>query len=235
MQQFKLVAGLQTMYAMLLAADSWPGSQLAEHKGNPLAHDILERLGLVEHEEHRDIFDENASDRQSSSDGTSAIHSPHRPHDQSPEPHGRKPSISTPGLGSQQYLFSKADESQLDVNFWHTHPMHQPYHISLLPPCQLSTEVGLGSSSKVISSFSGDLLSAQGVEAGNQTTIDLSATWWSGNLQTAEATPYSSTSFAPAPFATHIAVGNSMIPAPEHQSSYFVDPGVYTSDFDVER
>lgn len=60
MQQFKLVAGLHTMYFMLLAAKAWPGTQLPEHKGNPLVHDVLDRLGLLEHIDDQDIdFDSN--------------------------------------------------------------------------------------------------------------------------------------------------------------------------------
>ncbi|CAC9895054.1 unnamed protein product [Aureobasidium pullulans] len=55
MQQFKLAAGLQTMYLMLLAAKAWPGTQLPEHKGNPLVHDVLDRLGLLEHKDDQDI------------------------------------------------------------------------------------------------------------------------------------------------------------------------------------
>ncbi|KAH0009517.1 hypothetical protein KCU78_g10692, partial [Aureobasidium melanogenum] len=47
-QQFKLVAGLQTMYFLLLATNSWPGKKLPERKGNPLVHDLLDRLGLLE-------------------------------------------------------------------------------------------------------------------------------------------------------------------------------------------
>ncbi|KEQ68160.1 hypothetical protein M436DRAFT_59040, partial [Aureobasidium namibiae CBS 147.97] len=55
MQQFKLVAGLQTMYFMLLAANSWPGPQLAKREGNPLTHDILESLGLLESDQDEDL------------------------------------------------------------------------------------------------------------------------------------------------------------------------------------
>ncbi|KAG9797217.1 hypothetical protein KCU80_g596, partial [Aureobasidium melanogenum] len=55
MQQFKLVAGLQTMYFMLLTANSWPGSRLPESKGNPLVHDILDRLGILDPENDKGI------------------------------------------------------------------------------------------------------------------------------------------------------------------------------------
>ncbi|TIA20528.1 hypothetical protein D6C81_04178 [Aureobasidium pullulans] len=70
MQQFKLAAGLQTMYFMLLAAKAWPGTQLPEHKGNPLVHDVMDRLGLLEHKDDQDIdfgSDEHEIDTQHSS------------------------------------------------------------------------------------------------------------------------------------------------------------------------
>ncbi|KAH0368859.1 hypothetical protein KCU65_g3654, partial [Aureobasidium melanogenum] len=47
MQQFKLVAGLQTMYFMLLAANSWPGTQLPESKGNPFVLMMTSWIVLV--------------------------------------------------------------------------------------------------------------------------------------------------------------------------------------------
>jgi hypothetical protein len=80
MQQFKLVAGLQTMYTMLLAANSWPGSQLTEYKGNPLVHDILDRLGLLEYEKDQELdldMEDHDSDHQSNSDEASTTESPH--------------------------------------------------------------------------------------------------------------------------------------------------------------
>ncbi|CAD0107156.1 unnamed protein product [Aureobasidium uvarum] len=36
------------MYFMLRAANSWPGAELQEYKGNPPVHDILDRLGLLD-------------------------------------------------------------------------------------------------------------------------------------------------------------------------------------------
>lgn len=36
---------------MLLAAKVWPGTQLPKHEGNPLVHDVLDRLGLLEHKD----------------------------------------------------------------------------------------------------------------------------------------------------------------------------------------
>jgi len=47
-QQSQLVAGLQETYRRLFAVQAWPGPRLAEHNGNPLTHDILARLELLE-------------------------------------------------------------------------------------------------------------------------------------------------------------------------------------------
>jgi len=47
-QQSQLVSGLQETYRRLVVAQVWPGSRLLEHNGNPLTHDILARLELLE-------------------------------------------------------------------------------------------------------------------------------------------------------------------------------------------
>jgi hypothetical protein len=47
-QQSQLVAGLQEMYKRLVSADAWKGLPLAESNGNPLTHDILAALDLLE-------------------------------------------------------------------------------------------------------------------------------------------------------------------------------------------
>ncbi|KAL1303270.1 hypothetical protein AAFC00_006681 [Neodothiora populina] len=47
-QQSQLVAGLQETYRRLVAADMWPGAKLEEHNGQPLTHDILAGLDLLE-------------------------------------------------------------------------------------------------------------------------------------------------------------------------------------------
>ncbi|CAC9891916.1 unnamed protein product, partial [Aureobasidium pullulans] len=73
-QQFKLVAGLQTMYFMLLATNSWPGKRLPERKGNPLVHDLLDRLDLLEPGTEEQItmdVDENEDESDTSQDVTS--------------------------------------------------------------------------------------------------------------------------------------------------------------------
>ncbi|CAD0108451.1 unnamed protein product [Aureobasidium uvarum] len=47
-QQHKLETAVHTMYYRLLAANAWPGPKLIEHGGNPLVHDVLAVLGLLE-------------------------------------------------------------------------------------------------------------------------------------------------------------------------------------------
>ncbi|KAG9856413.1 hypothetical protein KCU98_g1477, partial [Aureobasidium melanogenum] len=47
-QQQKLEAAVHTMYYRLLTANAWPGPRLMEHDGNPLLHDVLVVLGLLE-------------------------------------------------------------------------------------------------------------------------------------------------------------------------------------------
>lgn len=47
-QQHKLEAAVHTMYYRLLAANAWPGPRLTERDGNPLIHDVLAVLGLLE-------------------------------------------------------------------------------------------------------------------------------------------------------------------------------------------
>ena len=47
-QQGQLVQGLQEMYHRMLAAQQWQGPALSEATGQPLTHDILFALGLLE-------------------------------------------------------------------------------------------------------------------------------------------------------------------------------------------
>ncbi|OJD14670.1 hypothetical protein ACJ73_09056 [Blastomyces percursus] len=50
-QQAQLVAGLQSLYKMILDGKEWPGDPLKESgNGHPLTHDILERLGALKQE-----------------------------------------------------------------------------------------------------------------------------------------------------------------------------------------
>jgi hypothetical protein len=90
-QQVWLVNGLQELYRKANEGEGWPGEPLqVESNGHPLTHDLLTRLGALDHSkgEH---FEENAEamqhelwrqnvglmQRQESSDGSSdAAHSP---------------------------------------------------------------------------------------------------------------------------------------------------------------
>lgn len=47
-QQGQLVQGLQEMYHRMLARQAWQGPSLSEATGQPLIHDILSALGLLE-------------------------------------------------------------------------------------------------------------------------------------------------------------------------------------------
>lgn len=47
-QQGQLVTGLQEMYHRMLAVQQWQGPVLSEATGQPLTHDILSALGLLE-------------------------------------------------------------------------------------------------------------------------------------------------------------------------------------------
>jgi len=61
-QQTQLVTGLQELYKRTVNGQGWMGSPLSEsNHGNPLTHDILERLGALKQEGHggSDIFEEN--------------------------------------------------------------------------------------------------------------------------------------------------------------------------------
>lgn len=241
MQQFKLVAGLQTMYTMLLAADSWPGSRLAEQKGNPLVHDILDRLGLLDHDETRDMeleldMDRYDSDHELSSDEASTFDSPQesqRGTETSPKSHSQELSASPPSLGPQQQSFLKADNLEPEVDSWNLQPSrsHLNHFISL--PIQFQTEFLLESPPSVTPLFPGTLSSAQSVEATDWTAVNYPATCWQGASQTLQARPFSSNSLMPALPAPHMAAGNPVNIASYYPRSFLVDPGVYASDFDV--
>ena len=61
-QQAQLVAGLQELYVRSLKADVWDGAGLAEvGSGQPLTHDILAHLGVLQQDRHgsTDPFEEN--------------------------------------------------------------------------------------------------------------------------------------------------------------------------------
>lgn len=86
-QQAWLVNGLQELYRRTLEGEGWPGDALkTEPNGHPLTHDLLTRLGALDHtkgehfEENPDAMQQdlwrNGMQRQESSDGSSEAHSP---------------------------------------------------------------------------------------------------------------------------------------------------------------
>ncbi|CAD0094286.1 unnamed protein product, partial [Aureobasidium mustum] len=152
MQQFKLVAGLQRMYFMLLATDSWPGPKLLERKGNPLVHDILDRLGLLEikSKEHfmmDDLEDEGESDTsQNYTSPAPTTGSPERSqHDIqiSAEPRSGNLSILPQRSTSHQRLWSDDSASGLNAQSWQCppHPFSSltlPTDFALKPPSKMA-------------------------------------------------------------------------------------------------
>jgi hypothetical protein len=86
-QQAWLVNGLQELYRRTLEGEGWPGDRLkTEPNGHPLTHDLLTRLGALDHTKG-ERFEENPENmqqdlwrhgmqRQESSDGSSEGHSP---------------------------------------------------------------------------------------------------------------------------------------------------------------
>lgn len=87
-QQAWLVHGLQKLYRRNIDGEGWPGDNLKlEPTGQPLTHDLLMRLGVLDGTKER--FEENPESlqrdlwqhgmqRQESSDGDSSPHSPAR-------------------------------------------------------------------------------------------------------------------------------------------------------------
>lgn len=81
-QQTWLVHGLQELYRRTLEGEGWPGDRLKpEPNGHPLTHDLLTRLGALDHtkgehfEENPEAMQQelwrNGMQRQESSDGSS--------------------------------------------------------------------------------------------------------------------------------------------------------------------
>ena len=92
-QQAQLVAALQELYKRAINGQGWQGALLTEStNGNPLTHDILERLGTLKQEGHGsgDMFEEDLSviqqrliasgsgfmQRAESPEGSDDLHSP---------------------------------------------------------------------------------------------------------------------------------------------------------------
>ncbi|KAJ6111635.1 hypothetical protein N7523_007696 [Penicillium sp. IBT 18751x] len=86
-QQVWLVHGLQELYRRTIEGEGWPGEHLkTEPNGHPLTHDLLTRLGALDHtkgerfEDNPDSMQQdlwrNGMQRQDSSDGADSPQSP---------------------------------------------------------------------------------------------------------------------------------------------------------------
>lgn len=240
MQQYKLVAGLHTMYFMLLATNSWPGEKLPECKGNPLVHDILNRLGLLETGKKQQVLmdldeDEDESDTShNDASPASTTGSPERPpHDLHipTEPRPGDLSASPQRSTSQQQLCSDGSSNRLNAQ-----PLQcRPYPLSsfALP---LPTDFALKPPPKMTLSFPDNSPPAQNV--GTTTSwsgIDCSEAWWQRSPQTTRHVSSSSSGFASGSSANRTAdTSGSEVPATHNPDLYLVDPGVYFCDFDLD-
>jgi hypothetical protein len=239
MQQFKLVAGLQTMYTMLLAANSWPGPQLTEHKGNPLAHDILDRLGLLEHEKTR-ISDLElcgySSDHQSTSDVASTIDSPYhstREMEQSQKPRPVDSASPPRTTLQQQHLRPQINDLGPNVDTWR--PQSTQCHLFPAPsiPSPLPTGSNPEPYPRTTIPLSSTIRITPSVEATNWSAMDYSAAWWYGDFPTTHETPHLSVNPMTVDFTPNTALGGSISSTTRDQGSFLVDPGTHASDFDV--
>ncbi|KAF7191472.1 Fluconazole resistance protein 1 [Pseudocercospora fuligena] len=139
-QQGQLVSGLQEMYKRLVEANAWKGSPLAETNGNPLTHDILSALDLLEarHDGSGELetFEEDCTKLQSrllaegagytqqrrgsfSSDSEHSQHSHARS-----QPHST-PTLSKPAVFKENFAFG-------------SEPPSPPAHSPARPPQRLS-------------------------------------------------------------------------------------------------
>ena len=218
------------MYTMLLAASSWPGSPLLQHRGN----------GLLEHEKDVDLDVETDGcnpERRSSGNEASTIDSRHPSQGgrkQSLGSHSRDPLACPSRPDPQQHLFTEPDDA-VAVDSWHLRPMiPHADHFAFLPS---HPSPGFTSASplRMTPSFHSTSPSVQSAEATHWAAVDHFATWWLSGCPTMEETPYSSVSPRSALFTTHLVVGNSLTPISDSQSSSLVDHGVQASNFDAVR
>ncbi|KAF2429495.1 hypothetical protein EJ08DRAFT_698216 [Tothia fuscella] len=138
-QQSQLVTGLQVLYKRLQAGEGWPGLPLESHGGQPLTHDILERLDLL-HSTDASIkyedFDEDLSHLKRRLEGSS---SQRRRRSPSAESDHSEPSLtssrSSRGVSSPHSLSSLADTFS-QGNSPATQFLNNPYLSSPVKPQQ---------------------------------------------------------------------------------------------------
>lgn len=119
-QQGQLVSGLQEMYHRLLAVQSWPGAALAETNGQPLTHDILAALNLLEMKHdgsgEMEAFEEDYEKLQSrllaggagymQRRGSFSSESDHSQHGPSRSSSQSTPSVAKPPIFDKSFTFS---------------------------------------------------------------------------------------------------------------------------------
>ncbi|KAH0338783.1 hypothetical protein KCU81_g7519, partial [Aureobasidium melanogenum] len=229
LQQFKLVAGLQTMYFMLLAANAWPGTRLPESQGNPFIHDILNRLGLLDPESDRSMemelgIDGDISDEQRTDTDEASISG-------SPESSQQSFAIaSQPCFGSssalpnctsfQPQLVSSACDTQMAIHPWQPQSVQlQPHQFSSFPQ-----------------PLANDFPSRpEGMEIADWDRFNFSQPWWQQNPQTLEAISPANVGSVLEISDINTAADTNDLKTLTTSDSYLVDPGVYACDFDVDH
>jgi hypothetical protein len=176
-------------------ANSWPGPELTSRKGNPRAHDILDRLGLLEHEKTKISDLEScgySADHQSNSHDASVIIRPHyslREIEQSPDSRSED-SASPPRTSLQQHLGLQTNDLGPNVDAWRPQSTR-----SLLFPAQCITErlptaFRAEPYPSVTTPFLSTLHIVQSVEVTNRSAVEYPAAWWYGDCQIIHETPH---------------------------------------------
>lgn len=228
LQQFKLVAGLQTMYFMLLAANAWPGTRLPESNGNPSIHDILDRLGLLDPENDRGMemelgIDGHISDEQRFEIDEISIggspESSQQGFELSSQPYSG-PSSAPPNCTTlQPHLLSSDRNTQMAIHPWQLQAVQSQSHPVVLNSQPLTNDVA--SRLEVIKT----------AEWGE---FDLPQPWRQQYSHTLEAIPSTSVGSVLGVSDINTAAISDALKTLATCGSYLVDPGIYACDFDVD-
>jgi hypothetical protein len=234
MQQFKLVAGLQTMYFMLLAADSWPGAQLIEREGNPPVHDILDRLGLLkfEHDDGVELdVDSDNSDRLSSVKEIAG--SPQRlQHETESPPNScsRDTPASPQRVNLQQHISSQVRDSNPRVDSLNSQTMQS--RSNLHQSLELPAEFTLKPPARMTAALPSTNPPDQILQATDWSAIDCMSPWWQDVPGPLQEPSYSDLNLTQA-MPTAYSVTDVFNPESQSRNPYLTDPGVYMCDYDV--
>ncbi|THY30761.1 hypothetical protein D6D01_03099 [Aureobasidium pullulans] len=259
-QHFKLVAGLQRMYTMLLAAGAWPGPPLVKHRGNPLVHDMLTTLGFMERDEcsdndfNFDLVESDEPKAQSDADTTSVLGS--TDHSNS-EAQSLRDLVSLTSISlaeetsenhPQEICTVTEEPSPIQGQQVEEHPIPPAQLDHLESPidttCQsdgswlpqlLPPDFVLRPSKRMIDVLSRAKCSQSSIEAMDWYPVDDSASWWYGNITATQQGAYPGValeSIGP-PVETGIATDEVLTSSTIYQDSYLLDPGQYGSDFDI--